>query len=317
MIRPPAGDAPQADQPRAKRLGPRRLHPPPHRPGPTPPTPGLHPPPPHPCSPLPRLASRTVRPRLPSPSEQPQPISCGLRPLTPAPPPTPRTPPQLWYKYIHMEEMLGNVAGARQVFERWMQWEPDHQARGTTHPLAPLCARGRMRARGAALRASNVVAQNALPRVRAGVGGVREDGAALQRGRPRPRHLRALRPVPPDGAQRGAGRGSAAYLYILCAGGPRALGSGELGRSAAHQCARPRPACSLPAAPAGQGVAALRQVRAPGGAGPRQGARGVRARRADPRGRAGHRGGARRCHPSAPPLSRLPSSLLSLLSLPP
>lgn len=30
------------------------------------------------------------------------------------------------YKYIHMEEMLGNVAGARQVFERWMKWEPDH-----------------------------------------------------------------------------------------------------------------------------------------------------------------------------------------------
>jgi hypothetical protein len=25
-----------------------------------------------------------------------------------------------------MEEMLGNVAGARQIFERWMQWEPDH-----------------------------------------------------------------------------------------------------------------------------------------------------------------------------------------------
>lgn len=33
---------------------------------------------------------------------------------------------QLWYKYIHMEEMLGDVAGARQIFERWMQWEPDH-----------------------------------------------------------------------------------------------------------------------------------------------------------------------------------------------
>ena len=33
---------------------------------------------------------------------------------------------QLWYKYIHMEEMLGNVAGARQVFERWMRFEPDH-----------------------------------------------------------------------------------------------------------------------------------------------------------------------------------------------
>ena len=25
-----------------------------------------------------------------------------------------------------MEEMLGNVAGARQIFERWMAWEPDH-----------------------------------------------------------------------------------------------------------------------------------------------------------------------------------------------
>ena len=33
---------------------------------------------------------------------------------------------QLWYNFIHMEEMLGNVAGARQVFERWMNWEPDH-----------------------------------------------------------------------------------------------------------------------------------------------------------------------------------------------
>ena len=27
-----------------------------------------------------------------------------------------------------MEEMLGNVAGARQIFERWMQWEPDESA---------------------------------------------------------------------------------------------------------------------------------------------------------------------------------------------
>jgi crooked neck len=26
-----------------------------------------------------------------------------------------------------MEEMLGNVAGARQVFERWMEWEPEEQ----------------------------------------------------------------------------------------------------------------------------------------------------------------------------------------------
>ncbi len=27
-----------------------------------------------------------------------------------------------------MEEMLGNVPGARQVFERWMEWEPEEQA---------------------------------------------------------------------------------------------------------------------------------------------------------------------------------------------
>ena len=27
-----------------------------------------------------------------------------------------------------MEEMVGNVPGARQVFERWMEWEPDEQA---------------------------------------------------------------------------------------------------------------------------------------------------------------------------------------------
>mmetsp|Transcript_35189 Transcript_35189/g.67252 ORF Transcript_35189/g.67252 Transcript_35189/m.67252 type:complete len:729 (-) Transcript_35189:192-2378(-) len=34
---------------------------------------------------------------------------------------------QLWYKYVNMEEHLGNVPGCRQIFERWMQWEPDHQ----------------------------------------------------------------------------------------------------------------------------------------------------------------------------------------------
>ncbi|KAJ8270956.1 hypothetical protein GJAV_G00121160 [Gymnothorax javanicus] len=33
-----------------------------------------------------------------------------------------------WYKYSYMEEMLGNVAGCRQVFERWMEWEPEEQA---------------------------------------------------------------------------------------------------------------------------------------------------------------------------------------------
>jgi len=32
---------------------------------------------------------------------------------------------QLWYKYVYLEELLQNVPGARQVFERWMQWEPD------------------------------------------------------------------------------------------------------------------------------------------------------------------------------------------------
>ncbi|XP_006812602.1 crooked neck-like protein 1 [Saccoglossus kowalevskii] len=35
---------------------------------------------------------------------------------------------QFWYKYTYMEEMLGNTAGARQVFERWMEWEPEEQA---------------------------------------------------------------------------------------------------------------------------------------------------------------------------------------------
>jgi hypothetical protein len=27
-----------------------------------------------------------------------------------------------------MEEMLGNVPAARQIFERWMAWEPDDPA---------------------------------------------------------------------------------------------------------------------------------------------------------------------------------------------
>jgi crooked neck len=35
---------------------------------------------------------------------------------------------KLWYKYCYMEEMLGNVPGTRQVFERWMAWEPDEAA---------------------------------------------------------------------------------------------------------------------------------------------------------------------------------------------
>lgn len=35
---------------------------------------------------------------------------------------------QFWYKYTYMEEKLGNIAGCRQVFERWMEWEPEEQA---------------------------------------------------------------------------------------------------------------------------------------------------------------------------------------------
>ncbi|KAG8390551.1 hypothetical protein BUALT_Bualt01G0095200 [Buddleja alternifolia] len=35
---------------------------------------------------------------------------------------------QLWCKYVHMEEgVLGNVAGTRRVFERWMRWMPDQR----------------------------------------------------------------------------------------------------------------------------------------------------------------------------------------------
>ncbi|XP_022252873.1 crooked neck-like protein 1 isoform X2 [Limulus polyphemus] len=34
---------------------------------------------------------------------------------------------QFWYKYSYMEEMLGNIPGTRQIFERWMEWEPDEQ----------------------------------------------------------------------------------------------------------------------------------------------------------------------------------------------
>ncbi|KAF7066340.1 hypothetical protein CFC21_072341 [Triticum aestivum] len=32
---------------------------------------------------------------------------------------------QLWHKYIHMEELLGAIANARLLFERWMGWRPD------------------------------------------------------------------------------------------------------------------------------------------------------------------------------------------------
>ena len=32
-----------------------------------------------------------------------------------------------WYKYTYMEELLDNPQGARQVFERWMKWEPTEE----------------------------------------------------------------------------------------------------------------------------------------------------------------------------------------------
>ncbi|KAH9042658.1 hypothetical protein EDB85DRAFT_1885903 [Lactarius pseudohatsudake] len=35
---------------------------------------------------------------------------------------------QLWYKYVYLEELLQNIAVARQIFERWMAWEPDDMA---------------------------------------------------------------------------------------------------------------------------------------------------------------------------------------------
>ncbi len=37
---------------------------------------------------------------------------------------------KLWYKYVYMEETLGNIPGTRQVFERWLSWEPDEAAWG-------------------------------------------------------------------------------------------------------------------------------------------------------------------------------------------
>lgn len=32
---------------------------------------------------------------------------------------------QFWFKYAYMEELLGNYAGARTVYGRWMEWEPE------------------------------------------------------------------------------------------------------------------------------------------------------------------------------------------------
>ena len=35
---------------------------------------------------------------------------------------------QFWFKYVYMEEMVGNLSGARVIFDRWMDWEPDDHA---------------------------------------------------------------------------------------------------------------------------------------------------------------------------------------------
>ncbi|KAH7626469.1 hypothetical protein B0T09DRAFT_292512 [Sordaria sp. MPI-SDFR-AT-0083] len=34
----------------------------------------------------------------------------------------------LWYQYLYVMEMLGDIPGTRQVFDRWMKWHPDEQA---------------------------------------------------------------------------------------------------------------------------------------------------------------------------------------------
>ena len=35
---------------------------------------------------------------------------------------------QMWYKYIHMEETLGNYARVDLIFQKWMTWEPGKKA---------------------------------------------------------------------------------------------------------------------------------------------------------------------------------------------
>lgn len=46
-----------------------------------------------------------------------------------------KKPTQIWYKYVYLEELLLNVPGARQVFERWMTWEPDDKVSVVSVPL--------------------------------------------------------------------------------------------------------------------------------------------------------------------------------------
>lgn len=35
---------------------------------------------------------------------------------------------QFWYKYAHMEEMIGNFDKVREIFENWLTWEPKENA---------------------------------------------------------------------------------------------------------------------------------------------------------------------------------------------
>tara|TARA_B100000795_G_C22679980_1_gene391383 strand:- start:61 stop:228 length:168 start_codon:yes stop_codon:yes gene_type:complete len=45
---------------------------------------------------------------------------------------------QFWFKYVYMEEMVGNLSGARIIFDRWMDWEPDDHAWTSYGPPPPL-----------------------------------------------------------------------------------------------------------------------------------------------------------------------------------
>ncbi|CAN8098958.1 unnamed protein product [Discula destructiva] len=35
---------------------------------------------------------------------------------------------KMWYKYVYVQEGLGDIPACRQVFERWMDWQPDERA---------------------------------------------------------------------------------------------------------------------------------------------------------------------------------------------
>lgn len=35
---------------------------------------------------------------------------------------------KMWYKYVYVQEGLGDIPACRQVFERWMEWQPDERA---------------------------------------------------------------------------------------------------------------------------------------------------------------------------------------------